>query len=59
MRYEEFRDRLQDALRDAGLVFEHIGQPPEKSTSPAAPGIASFISGPCHRTLSRFTSQQE
>ena len=37
MRYEEFRDRLQDALRDAGLVFEHIGQPPEKSTSPAAP----------------------
>src|SRR5438094_5533788 len=29
MRYEEFRDRLQDALRDVGLVFQHIGQPSE------------------------------
>jgi len=29
MRYEEFRDQLQDALRDVGLFLQHIGNPIE------------------------------
>jgi len=29
MRYDEFRDQFQDALRDVGLFLQHIGNPIE------------------------------
>jgi len=29
MRYEEFRDRLQNALGEAGLLFRHSDRPVE------------------------------
>ena len=29
MRYDEFRDRLQEALRETGLFFQHVGLPAE------------------------------
>lgn len=29
MRYNEFRDQLQDALRQAGLLFRHLDRPIE------------------------------
>jgi hypothetical protein len=43
MRYDEFRDQFQDALRDVGLFLQHIGNPmgfrgqatqPQNSTEP-------------------------